>query len=220
MDDVKRKYESDLTSKEKRHLEMQKIKAMNWKQRTRYIFDYYKFVFILAAVMVIIVKIGIGIYQNFQAIELISIAIADVSDDNGEGSDKIQKDLLEYMGSGDEDEEITLDTSAMSGDGYMASMKMSTVMSAGTTDILICDKETYEKYEEQGAFQDWEEVLGTEYPDFAGYLADGEFNLADSEKWNQYQLVAYEPVYIGMLAGSDNEEKAAELLKYFYSGNE
>lgn len=150
MEDLKKKYESDLTSKEKWQLELQKLKKMNLKQKIIYIFDYYKFVFVWIVIIFIFICLGIQIYQNSKKIELLSVAIVDVRYDKDEESERLKSDLLEYMGSGEKNEEITLDTSAMSGEDYTATIKMTIVMGTGTTDIVICDEDTYNKYEEQG----------------------------------------------------------------------
>ena len=38
-----KKHESDMTGKEKRELERQKLASMNGKEKAEYIFSYYKF---------------------------------------------------------------------------------------------------------------------------------------------------------------------------------
>ena len=209
-----KKYESDMTGAEKRQAELKKLKAMTGRQKVRYLFDYYKFVLIIILIVIVVAYIGVQIYQNSQTKELLSIAVTDVNYGSGESSEQLKQDLLDYIGTGNKREEVTLDTSITTGDDYTMSIKMTVIMSAGTTDILICDKETYENYEEQGAFKKWNEVL--ENPNlYNDYLEDGKFNLAKSEKWESYQLTSYEPVYAGVLVGSENNQKVEEFLQFY-----
>lgn len=177
-----KKYESDMTGAEKRQAELKKIKAMTGRQKVQYLIDYYKFVVIIILIIIVVIYAGIQIYQNSQTKELLAVAVTDVNYGTEESTEQFKQDLLDCIGTGNKREAVTLDTSITTGDDYTMSMKMAVIMSAGTTDILICDLETYENYEEQGAFKKWDEVL--ENPDqYSEYMEDGKLNLAKSEKW-------------------------------------
>lgn len=209
-----KKYESDMTGAEKRQAELKKLKSMTGKQKVQYIFDYYKFVFIIILIVIVVVYAGVQIYQNSQTKELLSIAVTDVNYGSEESSEQLKQDLLDSIGTGNKREAISLDTSITTGDDYTTSMKMAVVMSAGTTDILICDQETYESCVEQGAFKQWDEVLENT-DQYSGYLEDGKINLAKSEKWESYQLTSYEPVYAGVLVSSDNDQAVEEFIQFY-----
>ena len=105
---------------------------------------------------------------------------------SGEGQEALKNDLLELLGTGDENEVIAIDT-ALSSDGASASaMKRTTVIGAGTLDVMICGEELYDSYDAQGAFTDWKEILGEEYEKYESCFTDGKLDLSRSTRWDSY----------------------------------
>ena len=211
------KHESDMTPKEKRQAELEKLRGMSLGEKAGYLWTYYKIWLLIPVILIIVIWQGIQIYHNAREVELISIGIADSGLDTTTGQEAFERDLLVTLGTGEAHEVITLDTGISSGDDSASVMKRATVIGAGTMDMMICGEELYEEYESQGAFADWEEILGEDYGKYEEYFDDGRLDLSKSARWDSYGLVLYEPVYAGALAGSDKTGALRQFAEYFLS---
>ena len=74
---MEKRYESDMTRKEKRQNELKKLKSMTFKQKAAYIWEYYKGVFAGIIIACVIISIGVQMFQNSQLKSLLSIAVVD-----------------------------------------------------------------------------------------------------------------------------------------------
>ncbi len=214
---MEQKHESDMTPKEKRQAELEKLRGMSLGEKAGYLWTYYKIWLLIPVILIIVIWQGIQIYHNAREVELISIGIADSGLDTTTGQEAFERDLLVTLGTGEAHEVITLDTGISSGDDSASVMKRATVIGAGTMDMMICGEELYEEYESQGAFADWEEILGEDYGKYEEYFDDGRLDLSKSARWDSYRLVLYEPVYAGALAGSDKTDALRQFAEYFLS---
>ncbi|HJD46289.1 MAG TPA: hypothetical protein H9909_05540 [Candidatus Mediterraneibacter norfolkensis] len=214
---MEQKHESDMTPKEKRQAELEKLRGMSLGEKAGYLWTYYKIWLLIPVILIIVIWQGIQIYHNAREVELISIGIADSGLDTTTGQEAFERDLLVTLGTGEAHEVITLDTGISSGDDSASVMKRATVIGAGTMDMMICGEELYEEYESQGAFADWEEILGEDYGKYEEYFDDGRLDLSKSARWDSYGLVLYEPVYAGALAGSDKTGALRQFAEYFLS---
>ena len=214
---MEQKHESDMTPNEKRQAEIEKLREMSLGEKAGYLWTYYKIWLLIPVILIIVIWQGIQIYHNAREVELLSIGIADTGLDTTNGQEALESDLLGLLGTGDKYEVITLDTGISSGDDSAAVMKRATVMGAGTMDMLICGEELYEEYEAQGAFADWEEILGEDYRKYEEYFDDGRLDLSKSARWDSYGLVSYEPVYAGALVSSDKTDALRQFAEYFLS---
>ena len=211
------KHESDMTPKEKRQAERAKLRGMSPGEKAGYLWTYYKIWLFIPIVLIIVIWQGVQIYHNAQEVELLSVGVADTDLETEEGKSALESDLLEALGTGDEHEVITLDTGISSGEDSASVMKRATVIGAGTMDMLICGKELYDEYNSQGAFADWEEILGEDYGKYADCFDNGRLDLSKSARWDSYGLVSYEPVYAGVFSGSDKTEAICQFAEYFLS---
>ena len=169
---MEKRYESDMTRKEKRQNELKKLKSMTFKQKAAYIWEYYKGVFAGIIIACVIISIGVQMFQNSQLKSLLSIAVVDSNYNHDEQVEALQNDFLAYAGTGDKHEVVDVDTSLLSGDDYNAVVKMTVVMGAGTADMMFCGEETYKKYKQQEAFLSWKEILGDDYSKYEEYMTD------------------------------------------------
>ena len=136
---------------------------------------------------------------------------------SGEGQEALKNDLLELLGTGDENEVIAIDT-ALSSDGASASaMKRTTVIGAGTLDVMICGEELYDSYSARDVFTDWKEILGEEYEKYESCFTDGKLDLSRSTRWDSYGIVSYEPVYAGAFVKSENTDALRQFAEYYLS---
>ena len=210
------KHESDLTPKEKRQLEFQKLKAMTLGQKIEYLWTYYKVWLVVLLAVILVGSIVATMIQNGMKVELLSIAVVDADLNAQDGVDQMQGDLLSYMGTGDKYETITVDASSRSGEDYTDVTKRMVLIASGTVDLFICNQDTYEEYDEQGGFREWSEILGDDYGQYEQYMTDGVLDLSKSEKWQEYGITYYEPVYAGVLAASDKDENLKQFVEFFF----
>lgn len=214
---MKQKYESDMTPKEKRQAELEKLRGMSLGEKAGYLWTYYKIWLLVPVILIFVIWQGMQIYHNMQEVELLSVGVVDTNLNTEEGQETFESDLLKLLGTGDENEVIALDTGLSSGDDSASAMKRATVLGAGTLDLMICGEELYDSYDAQGAFADWEEILGEDYGKYESYFVDGRLDLSRSAKWDSYGLVIYEPVYAGALVSSENTEALRQFAEYYLS---
>ena len=214
---MKQKYESDMTPKEKRQAELEKLRGMSLGEKAGYLWTYYKIWLLVPVILIFVIWQGMQIYHNMQEVELLSVGVVDTNLNTEEGQETFESDLLKLLGTGGENEVIALDTGLGSGDDSASAMKRATVLGAGTLDLMICGEELYDSYDAQGAFADWEEILGEDYGKYEPYFVDGRLDLSRSAKWDSYGLVIYEPVYAGALVSSENTEALRQFAEYYLS---
>lgn len=214
---MKQKYESDMTPKEKRQAELEKLRGMSLGEKAGYLWTYYKIWLLVPVILIFVIWQGMQIYHNMQEVELLSVGVVDTNLNTEEGQETFESDLLKLLGTGGENEVIALDTGLSSGDDSASAMKRATVLGAGTLDLMICGEELYDSYDAQGAFADWEEILGEDYRKYESYFVEGRLDLSRSAKWDSYGLVIYEPVYAGALVSSENTEALRQFAEYYLS---
>ena len=206
-----------MTPKEKRQAELEKLRGMSLGEKAGYLWTYYKIWLFVPVILIFVIWQGMQIYHNMQEVELLSVGVVDTNLNTEEGQETFESDLLKLLGTGGENEVIALDTGLSSGDDSASAMKRATVLGAGTLDLMICGEELYDSYDAQGAFADWEEILGEDYGKYESYFVDGRLDLSCSAKWDSYGLVIYEPVYAGALVSSENTEALRQFAEYYLS---
>ena len=215
---LKEMHESDMSPRQRRQLERQRLKEMNWGQRLEYFWEYYKWVPVVILAVVIVIHEGLGIYHRSQQKILLAIAVLDVPVYSADQGPRLGQDLAAHMGTGSDKEVVDIDTSVMSGDTVAAVTKRSVITAAGITDIFVVNQETYDELEAQGAFLDWQELLGDSAEKYASLLDEkGRMELSSNEVWNSYGLTEYSPVYAGFLVNSKHPENAAGFADFLVS---
>ncbi len=214
---MEKRYESDMTPKEKRELERKKLASMTLGQKIGYLWEYYKIWLLILAVVIMFISMFVTMYQNSQKINLMGMAVANsttLSDTSG-----VTEDLIEMLGTGDEHETVTVDTSYYFNEDIANTdpniiMKFSTMVAAQSIDVLISSEHVMDYYKDQEMFlmpseylsEEQIAALGDRVSEY-GVRIDGSSLL---EKWD---LVAYEPVYFTVIANSPNVENAVKLLE-------
>lgn len=214
---MEKRYESDMTPKEKRELERKKLASMTLGQKIGYLWEYYKIWLLILVVVIMFISMFVTMYQNSQKINLMGLAVANsttLSDTSG-----VTEDLIEMLGTGDEHETVTVDTSYYFNEDIANTdpniiMKFSTMVAAQSIDVLISSEHVMDYYKDQEMFlmpseylsEEQIAALGDRVSEY-GVRIDGSSLL---EKWD---LVAYEPVYFTVIANSPNVENAVKLLE-------
>ena len=219
---AEKRYESDLTRKEKRQLEWEKIKNMSWKDRIAHIWAYYKpHMAIGIAIIAILSVIGQMIYRS----QFDTVFYATILNGGAGDSGAMAEDFKEYIGDNDKYHEITIDSSMFfSGDDsqdYTSVMKFTTLIGAREIDAVIATKEQFDKYMELDAFIPMDELLTEEqiemYGDDVGEYA---IHVRSSEKLEEFGMTPGEDAYLAVFVYTEQIYNAKSFIKYICEGGE
>lgn len=213
---MEKRYESDLTPKEKRQLEWKKVKGLSGGKKIEYLWTYYKYWLLVLAAVVFVIYFAVSVYQNARRNPILSVAIVDANWQNETGFEQLSSGLLEAMGTGDKYEEVALDTSVASMESPENMMKATVTIAGGELDLVVCGREFYDHYSEQGAFADWKDILGDEYDAYEPYMTDNLPDLSKSSKWTDGEYTLYQPVYLCCMNTAPHPEQAKAFLDYFF----
>lgn len=217
---VKKRYESDLTGKEKRHLEWEKIKGMTWKQRIGHIWTYYKIhMAALIGILVVIGVIGQMIYNSqFDTIFQAAILNGGMGD-----AQSMTEDFKAYLGDEDKYHEIVLDSSMyFSGEessDMTSVMKLTTLIGAKELDAMICEQSQYDKYVDLDAFVPMDELLTEEeIQEYGDDVLEYAVRVDGSEKLKEFGLDVNQPAYLAVFVNSEHQDNAKEFIRYLKEG--
>jgi len=214
---MEQKYESDLTKKEKRQLEWQKIKGMGVKDKLEYFWMYYKHVLVLLFSIVMLCSLFWTMHKNRNINYILNLVVVDAYYETTEPVEALREELLTLLGTGDKNEMVSMDLSASSSEeDYNAAMKMMVLLAAADVDIFICRDDVYKGIHLDDAFIPWEEVLGEDYEKYESYITDGYLDFSKSEKWKEYGLTIYDPACAGVLHSAKNMENIKKVVEYFF----
>lgn len=219
-----KRYESDRTRKEKMELEREKLSEMNLSGKLEYIWTYYKpLIFGIIGVIVLIFIIR-NLVENSKYYDILSIGVANSS--NIDDLEPLEEQLQEEFGDPDDKyQQVGIDTSYafgndMSNGDYNTIMKFTAVTAAQGMDVLICNEDVYEHYEEQEYFMDLTDLLSEEecqkYNISEGDTALDITNLA---RYQEMNLTTYEPVYLAVLVNAQNLDTTKAFINYLEEEN-
>ncbi len=212
-DKLENKYESDLTRKEKRELEREKLKDMTLKQRFEYFFAYYKSWIVAVVVVIVVICMGVDIYHNSQIETILSLFIV-----SGTAEDSVADDVKAMLGSEEKLEEVFVSTNlqcneTFDGFEYNSQMVFVAQVSAREVDILIMPEKIYENLKPQEYFLDLHDVLGEDGYEAMGDLVDGDCVRVDASLLEKQNITTfYDDVCIAVIGNSEHLENAATWL--------
>ena len=194
---MEKKYESDMTRKEKWQQEKEKLGAMTLMGRIEYIWMYYKIVFVIIALVIAVVYVGVHMYQGMRENLLVSIVIVDGNNLGEAETERLEGEVKEWMKADGKYDTVRVQANIPSESIDASSqMALTTLIGAEAVDVLVCPKAVYEQYQEQNGFEE-------------GAL------LYRNEGFIQEMLGAtYDEVYVGVMVNAKQKEGAAEFLAY------
>ena len=209
-----RKNELDLSRKERRLLEKEKIKGMGMKKKLEYFWMYYKWVLVLVIVGILAIRGGIDWYHNAKMETILSIA--PVNSINLDTETTAQK-VKETLGAEGEYEQVSITTNLMtsseSGEfDYNSQMAYVAQISASAIDVLLMPENVYQNYASEDAFVDMQEVLGAEVCEALGDAVQEDCVVVTDDSLAEDFGISYEPVYICVMCNSENMENAAKWI--------
>ena len=199
---MEHKYESDLTKKEKRQMEIEKLKSMNFMEKLDYIWTYYKLWFAGALAVVALIYLGFTMYQGMQKNEVVSVAILGANMD-ADQIEALQNDVKEWMGAEGKNDVVTINANlSANNEDSNSKIALTTLIGPQSVDVMICTKEIYEDYEGQDGF-----TSGSLIFENTGFIKDT-FGLT------------YDEVYVGMMVNTPHSDGAKRFVEYLIANAE
>ncbi len=215
-----KKHESDMTSKEKRELEREKLASMHGWERLEYILVYYKFH--IAVVLILILGV-FGITRWVDNMKDENYLYVTVVDATTEG-ENFMEDFRSSLGDEEEHHKYLLDTSVfrtenLDGDkvlNYNEQMKLTTLVAAGTVDVLICPKENYEMYTgEESVVYQMSDLMGEAFvAEHADICMEDAILIEDNAVLEKYGLLPEEPAYLIVFQYTKHPEEAKAFIEF------
>lgn len=216
-----KKHESDMTAKEKRQLEREKISAMHGMEKAEYILSYYKF-HILSIIILIFAVVGIVKWMdNLKDENYIYALVVNAPTDGN----NLMEDFRNKLKDEDEHHKYMLDTSVfytknLEGEKELdvnAKMKLTTLVGAGAADVFICPESIYKQYtgDEEQVLYSVSELMGKEFVEQnADICKEDAIRVENSKVLEEYGLLSGEPAYLIVFQYSAHPEIAKEFINF------
>lgn len=210
----KKKSLVDMTRKEKRLLEKEKIQGMGFQKKMEYFFMYYKWVPILIIGLILAAVGGYRWYENAKIENVLSVAVVNTMTQDFTEKEEALRHTLGREGK--YDDVSILSNFATDAEGteleYYSQMSFMTQMQAGTIDVMIMPEGLYQSESRKGILENMETLLGEDvYKRFDGKEKGDCVIITDEEFIEDYGLV-YDEVYVCVLRNSLNQENAAKWI--------
>lgn len=197
--------------------EWEKLASLNGQEKMEYLWEYYRpALVVLLGIFFVLGCIFSAVLRAGEEV-LLSAVVIDADREREEDFAKLGESLGEFLGTGKPGECVLVDTSATFSGQPEAEinvvMKLSVVEEH---DIVVLGEALWERFREEDAFLDWEELLGTSYPQYASHIRDGALLVSESERWKKAGYVRYEPAYLCVLKSSPRKENAGRVAEYFF----
>ena len=192
--------ETDLTKKERRRIEKEKLKGMGTGKKIQYIWMYYKIHMLCVLLAIGGVCLGVNIYRHAQMKTVLSIAV------------------VKTLGTEDKYAEVSVAQNLMTDEtgedfDYYARIAYVTEIQSATVDVLIMPKELYEHEKDSGMYADLRETFGDEVFESLGAVDDQHLELDGNSSVAQEFGLRYDPVCICLPGNVKNKENALKWIQ-------
>ena len=207
--------ETDLTKKERRRIEKEKLKGMGTGKKIQYIWMYYKIHMLCVLLAIGGVCLGVNIYRHAQMKTVLSIAVVNAGDFD---SEKVEEDALKTLGTEDKYAEVSVAQNLMTDEtgedfDYYARIAYVTEIQSATVDVLIMPKELYEHEKDSGMYANLRETFGDEVFESLGAVDDQHLELDGSSSVAQEFGLRYDPVCICLPGNVKNKDNALKWIQ-------
>lgn len=143
-----------------------------------------------------------------------------------ESLEPLEAELKEQFGDPeDKYQRVGIDTTYtfgmdMDNGDYNTVMKFAAVTAAKELDLLICNEDVYEHYNDQEYFLDLTELLSEEEcQKYNISKGDTGLEITDLPRYQEMQLTSYEPVYLAVLVNAQNLDTTRAFINYLEEDN-
>lgn len=206
-------HESDLTKKERRLLEKEKLKGMGLRKKLEYIWMYYKPVIFGVIFGIVLIFVGVDMYQNAKTETKLSISLVNAGDFN---ADQLTQDIRELLGATGKYETVSIGANLVTNaDGsdfdYYARMAYITQLQTTAMDVMVIPETLYDTLKRDEVFADLSGLLGEEtFMSMGGGEDKNHLELKGSSLKETLDII-YDPVIV-VLENSGNKENAAKWI--------
>lgn len=206
--------ETDLTKKERRQIEKEKLKGMGTAGKLQYIWMYYKVHMLCVLLAIGAVCLGINLYQHARMETVLSIAVVDAGDFK---ASEVESDILDILNTDNKYAQVSVAQNLITDEtgadfDYYARMAYVTEIQSATIDILVMPKELYEHEKDSEMYADLRELFGDEVFETLGAADDQHLEIEESTISEEFGL-RYDPVCICIPANVKNKENALKWIQ-------
>ena len=212
-----RRYESDMTKKEKRQMRKEQLKSMKGKERLDYIWTYYKLEIAMAVFFVIIGVLAINWLLGFRYDQILYVGVVNSEQCNGE---QMAADYKEFIGNNNKFDEVDVDTSmeidpSGNTNDFYGEFRFSVYNSAPVLDAVIVDQEVFEVYDDSGLFMNLEDFFTEDAQEYQDLITNNTgLNLKGSKTLQSYGVDSTQPVYLMVSRQTENIEYVKDYIRF------
>ncbi|MCU6761689.1 Uncharacterised protein [uncultured Roseburia sp.] len=212
-----RRYESDMTKKEKRQMRKEQLKSMKGKERLDYIWTYYKLEMGMILFFVIIGVLVVNWLLGFRYDQILYVGVVNSMQCDGE---QMAADYKTFIGNDDKFDEVDVDTSMEidpSGNtsDFYGEFRFSVYNSAPVLDAVIVDQEVFEVYDDSGLFMNLEDFFTEDTEEYQDLITNNTgLNLKGSKTLQSYGVDSTQPVYLMVSRQTENVEYVKDYIRF------
>lgn len=188
-----RRYEKEMSKKERRQFEKEKLKQMNRKEKLEYLWMYYKIWLLVPILLLVGIYLGVCVYRGLTAEVLLQVVVVDSGLDD---YDELGDQFKEYIGADESNQKVTFNSNLNTAT-YQGEMAFTALLTGESIDLVVCNEEFYQQ-EGQDVLEKCAELDPDS--DYAKKLG-----------------VAYEPVYLCVAVNAPNRENAQQFIEMLQS---
>lgn len=209
------KNQTDMTRKELRLLEKEKLKNMGFGKKLEYIWMYYKAAILGIVLVIFLIFTGVSIYQNAQIKTILTLYTVNSSMYDSEA---LSQEIAQELGADDATETVYAGGSLVTeANGtqldYYSQMAFVTKLQAKEIDVMVMPESLYNNLEKEEIFADMKELLGEETYSRFGDDADTYCLRLNDNALAQKLETDYEPLCITVMVNSDRKDWAVKWIE-------
>ena len=203
---IMHRYESDLSPKERRQLEIEKIKSLSFKEKLEHMWAYHKLILFFPVILVILITFTYQFIQNARRETVLSIAVVDSI---GADIEKVTEEVREQLNIHNRFSEITIDINYFTYNGefdVQSIQKFTVVVAAQGMDVLISGLEIAELYLGKELFLDLNQVFTPEELAKMNVIDSHAIDITDSSVAKEKLSLYYSPIYFMVIGNVELDE--------------
>lgn len=193
----------------------EKIKGMSLRQKTDYLWTYYKTWLLVPVLVAAVLNVAYSAYRAGQENILVSAVVIGAGMDDTE---EFAAELKKYMHKTGRNDKVTLQTNIVDGElTPETTAVLTTLVGAAAADVFVCPGNVYEHFSRQHAFADMQGMLEDPAVQSGGPVLSerGDAVIIRESEFIQENLGAlYPEVYVAVLDYPGHEEGKLAFVKY------
>ena len=212
-----RRFESDMTKKEKRQMNWKRLKSLHGKAKREHIWAYYKVPLFGILAAIIILLFGINWIQTLRYDQILYVGVLNNTSADAES---LSRDFKAFIGNDNKFDKVDFDTSLSiesqsEAQDTSGQIRFDVYTATALYDAVLVDEINFNKYKELDTFQPVAGILNEENEDYAPLITDGKgLKLEDNAVLNAYGIETQEPLYLMVGSKTKQEENVNALIAF------